>query len=349
MKQYNYKPDNFTKNGEKIDFHFSVNNNSHMANKNGWKTFRITAEINGNPTGYIDFSNINENEFFKNYSILLYLDLYKGLDLYMDKEKRINAALDKGLSEKEESFFNLSKKEVIIVLSKHTGKFDYKKIDFFESIGMIDEIFNELLNEIEMLYGDDFIDFKNTTVNHSIIEHVNVLDGHKRKGIGKALYSTAAYICSLNKTKLTESYNQSSDAEAVWSNLISSKEIPVKVNHSTGFKYIDYIPSIKKQSKKDIILFKNKLMDITNDSGLIDEITLLWCRGNENFGSVFKEKFLIKEKNKIDVVFDNQILTITSEKAKQILNVVNMLDSQDRMKFRFIDSHFNRTSKLTIA
>jgi GNAT superfamily N-acetyltransferase len=349
MNQYNYNPDVLTKNGERIKFNFSINKNSHMSNKNGWKTFRLTAEINGKNIGYIDFSNIDDNNFFKNYTILGYLDLYKGLDLYIDKEKRINAALDNGLTEKEESFFNLSKKEIVNVLARHTGKFNYKKIDFFESIGMIDEIFNELLDEIEIKYGDEFLDFKNTTVNHSIIEHVNVIDEYKRQGIGKELYSTAAYICSLNKTTLTASYNQSSDAEAIWKYLSESTSIPVKFDHYNNFTYIDYKPEIEKKSSKEILFFKNKIMDLTDDMKLANEITKIWSRKNENFGSIFKEKYLIKSNNKIDFIFDNNILTIDKNKSSKILSITNQLPKVDREKFKIIEHYFDKKNKPIIA
>jgi hypothetical protein len=342
MKNYKFTERLSMNDGKDIDFFYEGEIKSQLtSNSGGWKTFRLSARVGDENVGYLDITNINDQDFFKNFSILKYLELYKGIDLKVDKESRILEAIGNGEKEEDEYKYKLSKEETIEKLSVLTGKFDSKKINLYSEMGMIDDVFDQLINEIQNIYGDEFYEFKQDTVKNSIVEYINVNEGIRGQGVGAALYQAAGLWCSYNDVNLTGSYNQTKSAEKTWEKLMKNELIPVKLNRQTNLYYLDYKKQLREKFNSDIFIFQKELSKFSNDNKLNKEIAMLWAKGNTEYGNLFKEDYLIKTKGSVELYFKNNVIQIDIKKASQIKKVISNLSNTHQKSFRFLNAHFD--------
>lgn len=319
----------------KIGLHFKTElADSQLSKDDGWSTLRVSATKDLNEVGFIDITFINEANFFKKYNILKYVNMAYSLNLNLDKDLRIQKALENNLSVEDESKFKPNKKEIVNALIQHTGKFDTSKIDFYDEFDMLDEIFSELINEIELMHGDEFIKFKSQTVKNAIVENIRVIDDFQGNGIGKELYCFAAYEMAKKHKVLSASYNQSDSAKMTWKSLFKKENIPTKKNKNTGLPYISYINDIKDIHRDCILLFRKKLSSLTSDSELIKDMTQLWKSFNPYFEDCYTHITEKKENNSISYYFKDKIIELSPYKTKKILELSNLLDDKNRDIFK---------------
>ena len=306
---------------------------SHLSKQDGWNTLRVSATKDLQTVGFIDITFINESNFFKKYNILKYVNMNYSLNLDLDKDIRIQKALENNLSIEDESQFKPSTKEVVLALIEHTGKFDASKIDFYENFDMLEEIFSELINEIELMYGDEFMKFKSQTVKNAIVENIRVPEEYQGNGIGKELYCFAAYEMAKKHKVLSASYNQTDSAEMTWESLLRKDGVPTKKNKNTGLPYISYIGEVKDIHRYCILLFRKKLSSLTDDKELVKEMTQLWKSFNPDFEGCYNHFSEKNENNSILYYFKDKILAITPSKAEKIMELSNKLDSKNKEIF----------------
>lgn len=354
MYNYNFTEKFYSKSGNEIKFNYKGEIESQITdNVDGWKTYKMEAIIDNNLVGFINVSNINSFDFDSKYSILNYLELYKGWDLNLDIEKRKLKAIELGLKESDESIFILSEINLLKRLSKYIYKFNSNKFDFYNEIGCLSSVKNEMMNFIYEKYGKEYSFFKDETINKSIVEYIEVDKNFRDDGIGKCLYQAAGLWCSYNNLNLHSSYNQSESATITWSKMKENKKIPIKLNNLTNFYFLDYQPYLKDKFNSQIFLFGKKLNEISNDDDLNKKIIMLWARGNPEYGMIYREQYKLEGNKEVSLIFnENPIfkenkITINEKIANKIFEVLNKMPPKYKESFEFLDDYFVKNVKLS--
>lgn len=352
MYNYNFTEKFYSKSGNEIKFNYKGEVKSQITdNINGWKTYKMEAIVDNKLVGFINVSNINALDFDSKYSILNYLELYKGWDLNLDIEKRKLKAIESGLKESDESVFILSELDLLKRISKYINKFNPNKFDLYNDIGCLSSVKNEIMNSLYEKYGKEYSSFKNETINKSIVEYIEVNKNFRDDGIGKCLYQAAGLWCSYNNLNLHSSYNQSESAEITWNKMKENKKIPIKLNNLTNFYFLDYQPYLKDKFNSQIFLFGKKINEVSSNDDLNKKIIMLWARGNPEYGMIYREQYKLEGNKEVSFVFnENPIfkeskITINEETANKIFEILNHLPSKYKKSFEFLDDYFVKNLK----
>jgi hypothetical protein len=320
----NYKFDENIKDKNNNNINFTLDNScvSHIDDK-GWGKFKINASIDSKNVGYIEITNITESEFDKNYDIFSFLELRKGYDLdYHDKKD--NNILFKDINK----IVKMIDESIIDLLTEEDRLFLLKKI----------------MTDYEYKFEDEYLEFKDDTINKSMVDYIFVDKDLRENKIGSAIYKAAGLFCSYNKQPLYESYSQQDNAVKSWDSMKRDDNMPTKLDKKSNFYFLDFEPELKNKYKKNLFTFKKKIASLTDNVELQDLITIIWARNNPVFGNVFKEIFSTQNKDSFSLFYkDNPIgkgakrIEVDIAKSKEIKPIVDKLDKKSRKIIK--DSH----------